>query len=61
MKDIEKENSKIENVADEKKREFMKKFGKYASSAPVAGFALMTLGASKAAASGNHFGWRNKN
>ncbi len=42
----------IENVADAKKREFMKKFGKYAASAPVAGFALMTLGSSKAAASG---------
>lgn len=40
-----------ETPADLKKREFMKKFGKYAASAPVAGFALMTLGSSKAAAS----------
>ena len=44
-------NENINKVADEKKREFMKKFGKYAASAPVAGFALMTLGSSKAAAS----------
>lgn len=49
------ENKKIDEninkVADEKKREFIKKFGKYAASAPVTGFALMTLASSKAAAS----------
>jgi len=51
----EKNNKKVQEstqeIADAKKREFIKKFGKYAASAPVAGFAMMTLGSSKAAAS----------
>ena len=38
----------IEVVADETKREFMKKFGKYAASAPLAGFILMTPSSSQA-------------
>ena len=38
----------IMKVADETKREFIKKFGKYAASAPLAGIVLMTAGTSKA-------------
>ena len=38
----------FEKVADKKKREFMKKYGKLAASAPVMGFLLMTPGTSKA-------------
>ncbi len=40
----------VENV-DEAKREFMKKFGKYAATAPVGMYLLMGAGASKAQAS----------
>lgn len=49
-KDITQENTleKIEKKADEQKREFIKKFGKFASSAPVGMFVLMTMGTSKA-------------
>jgi len=53
------ENQKLKNketeievaydkVADETKREFMKKYGKFAATAPAMGFLLMTLGTSKA-------------
>ena len=57
MKEIKKEKEShlddiLENVADKKKREFIKKFGKYAASAPLAGFALMTPSSSLAAGSG---------
>ena len=41
----------ISKIADETKREFIKKFGKYAASAPIAGIILMTAGTSKAQAS----------
>ncbi len=49
-KEMSKENSieKIEKKADEQKREFIKKFGKFATSAPVGMFVLMTMGSSKA-------------
>jgi hypothetical protein len=56
MKENKKEITKEEiiEVADESKREFIKKFGKYASSAPLMGVILMTAGTSKAhAGSGN--------
>ena len=42
---------KTEETPDEMKREFMKKFGKLAATAPVGMFMLMGPGASKAAAS----------
>ena len=50
MKKQEQEKSveEIEQIADETKREFIKKFGKYASSAPLMGVILMTAGTSKA-------------
>ncbi len=41
----------LEQLADETKREFIKKFGKYAVSAPSGMFLLMSLGTSKAHAS----------
>jgi len=44
----EKSTQEIKQVADEKKREFIKRFGKYAGSAPLMGFLLMTAGTSKA-------------
>lgn len=47
-KDELKTEEEIQEVADEQKREFIKKFGKYATSAPVGMFVLMTMGASKA-------------
>ena len=40
----------ISKIADETKREFIKKFGKYAATAPLAGIVLMTAGTSKAQA-----------
>ena len=46
-----KKELKKETLADAKKREFIKKFGKYAATAPLAGFALMTKGSSLAAVS----------
>jgi len=42
------ENVNFKEVADEKKREFMKKYGKFAATAPAMGFLLMTMGTSKA-------------
>ena len=42
-----------ENEVDEAKREFMKKFGKYAATAPLGMYLLMGPGASKAQASGS--------
>jgi len=51
-------NTKKENLADAKKREFIKKFGKYAATAPLAGFALMTATSSKAAMSGTGNGYQ---
>jgi len=48
---MKKDEKKQDTPADIKKREFIEKFGKYALSAPLGGFALMTLGSSKAAAS----------
>lgn len=48
-KDISQMQENIEKVADETKRDFMKKFGAYAASAPLAGFVLMTAGTSVAA------------
>jgi len=44
----EKSHEEIGQLADEQKREFMKKFGKYATSAPVGMFVLMSMGSSKA-------------
>ena len=44
----EKTEQEILEIADESKREFIKKFGKYASSAPLMGVVLMTVGTSKA-------------
>ena len=41
-------HEEITEIADETKREFIKKFGKYAASAPLAGIVLMTVGTSKA-------------
>ena len=38
----------IMEVADKDKREFIKKFGNFAASAPVGMFVLMTMGTSKA-------------
>ena len=38
----------IVEVADKQKREFIKRFGKYATSAPVGMFVLMTSGTSRA-------------
>ena len=46
-----KKKDEIEETPDEMKREFIKKFGKLAASAPVGMFMLMGPGASKAAAS----------
>jgi len=46
--DEKKTTTDIIKVADETKREFIKKFGKYAASAPLAGIVLMTAGTSKA-------------
>jgi len=50
MQDSTKEITKEEimEIADESKREFIKKFGKYATSAPIMGVILMTTGTSKA-------------
>jgi len=48
LKEIERSEVDFEEVADEKKREFMKKYGKFAATAPAMGFLLMTLGTSKA-------------
>ena len=39
----------IEEIADKTKRDFMKKFGSYAASVPLAGFVLMTAETSLAA------------
>ena len=44
-------HEEITKIVDETKREFIKKFGKYAASAPLAGIVLMTVGTSKAHAS----------
>jgi hypothetical protein len=41
-------NEEIEKIADTTKRDFIKKFGSYAASAPLAGFVLMTPSASSA-------------
>jgi len=41
----------LHTIADKKKREFIKKFGSYAISAPSGMFLLMSLGTSKAHAS----------
>jgi len=48
MEKKEKTAEEIKKEADESKREFIKKFGKYASSAPLAAVILMTVGTSKA-------------
>jgi len=45
--DIEIEEN-IEKIADKTKRDFMKKFGSYAASVPLAGFVLMTPETSEA-------------
>jgi len=47
-KNKEKTQEEILEIADETKREFIKKFGRYASSAPLMGVVLMTMGTSKA-------------
>ena len=52
--DEKKTTNDIMKVADETKREFIKKFGKYAASAPLAGVVLMTAGTSKAHAGSNN-------
>lgn len=44
----------IDNEVDTKKREFMKKFGKYAATAPVGMYMLMTPSASAHASSSTH-------
>lgn len=49
----EKTQEEIVELADATKREFIKKFGKYASSAPLMGVILMTAGTSKAHAGSN--------
>ncbi len=53
MSEKEKELSQeeLEQLADATKREFIKKFGRYAVSAPSGMFLLMSLGTSKAHAS----------
>jgi len=48
---MEKDIQDLNKAADETKREFIKKFGKYAISAPSGMFLLMSLGTSKAHAS----------
>jgi len=49
----EKSQKEIQQIADETKREFIKRFGKYAASAPLMGVILMTAGTSKAHAGSN--------
>lgn len=44
----EKSQEEIEQLGDAQKREFIKKFGRYAASAPAGAFVLMTMGSSKA-------------
>jgi len=46
----EKSREEIEEIADKTKREFIKRFGKYAASAPLMGVIVMTAGTSKAQA-----------
>ena len=53
VKKKEKTTEEIVEIADKSKREFIKKFGKYASSAPLMGVILMTAGTSKAHAGSN--------
>jgi len=48
IEEMQSDEVSFEKVVDEKKREFMKKYGKFAASAPVMGFLLMTPGTSKA-------------
>ena len=43
----------IEKIADETKREFIGKFGKFAATVPAAGFVLMTAGTSVHAVASN--------
>ena len=52
-KNIEKTQKDILKVADETKREFIKKFGKYAASAPIMGIILMTPETSQAQITSN--------
>ena len=47
-RELENSNVDFEEVADKQKREFMKKYGRFAATAPAMGFLLMTLGTSKA-------------
>ena len=47
-KNKEKTQEEILEKADETKREFIKKFGKYAASAPIMGIVLMTPETSQA-------------
>lgn len=50
---MKKNNQRQENV-DSTKREFMKKFGGYAATAPVGMYMLMTPSSSAACTSGHH-------
>jgi len=55
MEDIETLKSEVDNT----KREFMKKFGVYAATAPVGMYMLMTPSASAHAMSDQNNGWGN--
>lgn len=44
-----KEKCEIEKIADNKRREFIKKFGSFAATAPLAGYILLTPSSSAAA------------
>jgi len=52
-KNKEKTQEEILEKADETKREFIKKFGKYAASAPLMGIILMTPETSRAQGTSN--------
>jgi len=49
----------LENKVDSTKREFMKKFGTYAATAPVGMYMLMTPSTSAHATSNQNNGWGN--
>ena len=55
-KNLPKVEENIKKIADETKRDFMKKFGKFAASVPTAGFVLMTMGTSQLAIASNSHG-----
>lgn len=60
---VDKQVEGLETEVDTTKREFMKKFGKYAATAPVGMYMLMTPSMSSAVSSGSRIprnnGWGN--